>query len=46
MKYLILREYFIEIKNSNQLSNKIVSIINSDEFVKRNFIQIQSQFHL
>ena len=37
MKYLILREYFIEIKNSNQLSNKIVSIINSDEFVKRNF---------
>ena len=37
MKYLILREYFIEIKNANQLSNKIVSIINSDEFVKRNF---------
>ncbi|MDC3153559.1 DUF3822 family protein [Bacteroidota bacterium] len=37
MKYLIIREYFIEIKNANQLSNKIVSIINSDEFVKRNF---------
>ena len=37
MKYLLLREYFIEIKNANQLSNKIVSIINSDEFVKRNF---------
>ena len=37
MKYLIIREYFIEIKNTNQLSNKIVSIINSDEFVKRNF---------
>ena len=29
MKYLIIREYFIEIKNTNQLSNKIVSIINS-----------------
>ena len=37
MKYLIIREYSIEIKNANQLSNKIVSIINSDEFVKRNF---------
>ena len=37
MKYLIIREYSIEIKNTNQLSNKIVSIINSDEFVKRNF---------
>ena len=37
MKYLMLREYFIEFKNANQLSNKIVSIINSDEFVKRNF---------
>ena len=37
MKYLIIREYSIEIKNANQISNKIVSIINSDEFVKRNF---------
>ena len=37
IKYLIIREYFFEIKNANQLSNKIVSIINSDEFVKRNF---------
>ena len=37
MNYLIIREYFFEIKNANQLTNKIVSILNSDELVKRNF---------